>query len=158
MIISAAVIIVLISIDQITKIFAASHNVNMAVIPDLLYFRYAENKGAAFSFLDNQAWAPYFFICTAFAAAAAFIFALYYFRKRSKFLNITLALIIAGTIGNLLDRLFLGYVRDFIAPSFFANFNIADSCLVIGCFMLIFYMLFLDNKKNERVKSNNTKK
>ena len=83
-------------------------------------------------------------------------------KPKGKWLNTSIALMFSGTIGNFIDRLAFGYVRDFINVHFFANFNIADSCLCVGAFMLIFYVLFLDEdpifkigKKKQAVKEEN---
>ena len=74
------------------------------------------------------------------------------FKKRSAFFGISTAMIVAGAIGNLVDRLVFGKVRDFIyfSPINFPVFNVADICLTIGIIMFAIYMIFLSTKSNEK--------
>ena len=76
-------------------------------------------------------------------------------KKKTIFYCVSLGLICGGAIGNLVDRIFLGYVRDFIKFSFFSfNFNIADACLTIGVILFAVYLIFFDDvfKKGNKVK------
>ena len=70
-------------------------------------------------------------------------------RRRSKLLSFSLALLIAGGIGNLIDRIRLGYVVDMIEIKLFrfAIFNVADICVTAAVFLIIIYLLFIDGKK-----------
>ena len=137
-------------LDQITKIIVDANMALYDTIPvidnALITFSITNhyNEGASFSFLANAEWAQTFFICLTVAVlVGAFIF-LIFAKIDSKWLKATITLLISGTIGNFIDRLAFGYVRDFIDVPFFANFNVADCCLCIGAFMLIFYIMFLD--------------
>ena len=86
----------------------------------------------------------------------ALLFAVYC--SNSRFFTISTCLIIGGAIGNLYERIVQGFVTDFIAFNIFGyefpRFNIADSCIVIGCLLLVFYVLFL--QKNNRIFRENT--
>ncbi len=131
------------------------------VIPYLFDFQYVHNTGAAFSFLADWEYSRIFFIILTFLAVAAFLYVLIRYGKNSKFLSVTMALIIGGALGNLYDRMVYHYVRDFIRFAFwenFAVFNLADSALTIGVVMFAVYYIFLykedaSKKKNAAVPS-----
>ena len=141
------------ALDLITKYFAQELYFNFVVIPELVKFKLTYNTGAAFSFLSDKSWAITLFAIITFIALALilgyFIFNIIKRKKVSKWLLISLSLIFAGALGNLIDRLMLGKVRDFIfvfynTQIFPAIFNVADMALVIGVIMTCIYLLFLD--------------
>ena len=106
---------------------------------DVFHLTYTENRGAAFGMLQGGRW---FFIVATVVVCGGVIWFLYKDRKRMHLLmKISLALILGGALGNFIDRVWLGYVRDmFSAVIFnFAIFNVADMALSIGC-----GLLFLD--------------
>ena len=140
--------------DQITKIICDAYQVNVPVIEGVLKIDIAYNKGASFSFLSNVEWAQTFFVILTVVVLAFGIGFILYEKPKSKWLNSSLALMFSGTIGNFIDRLAFRYVRDFINVPFFANFNVADICLCVGAFMLIFYVLFLGNDPVFNFKKN----
>lgn len=121
----------------------------MVVIPYCFNFRYAENRAAAFSLTRSfPDWFRMPFLIS-FSALAMLIVALWYFRmeKPDGLLLAALALIEAGAVGNLIDRVRLGYVIDFIDwyagfinPSWpsWPTFNIADSCIVLGAILVLY--------------------
>ena len=129
--------------DQISKIICDAYQVNIPVLEGILKIDIAYNKGASFSFLSNVEWAQTFFILLTVVVLAFGVGFIIVKKPKSKWLNSALALMFSGTIGNFIDRLAFRYVRDFINVPFFANFNVADICLCIGAFMLIFYVLFM---------------
>ena len=130
-------------VDQISKIICDAYKVNIPVLEGILKIDIAYNKGASFSFLSNVEWAQTFFIVLTVVVLAFGVGFIIVKKPKSKWLNSALALMFSGTIGNFIDRLAFRYVRDFINVPFFANFNVADICLCIGAFMLIFYVLFM---------------
>lgn len=130
-------------VDQISKIICDAYKVNIPVLEGILKIDIAYNKGASFSFLSNVEWAQTFFILLTVVVLAFGVGFIIVKKPKSKWLNSSLALMFSGTIGNFIDRLAFRYVRDFINVPFFANFNVADICLCIGAFMLIFYVLFM---------------
>lgn len=143
----------ILAVDLITKYFAQELNFNFVVIPELVKFKLTYNTGAAFSFLSDKSWAITLFAIITFIALALilgyFIFNIIKRKKVSKWLLISLSLIFAGALGNLIDRLMLGKVRDFIfvfynTQIFPAIFNVADMALVVGVIMTCIYLLFLD--------------
>ncbi|VTS31101.1 lipoprotein signal peptidase [Streptococcus porcinus] len=126
-------------LDQVSKWWIVSH-INLGdvrpFIPGVLSLTYLQNRGAAFSILQNQQW---FF---ALMTIAVIGFAIIYYLKAKKMpilKELALLLIISGGIGNFTDRLRLGYVVDMIHLDFmnFAIFNLADSYLSIGVLLLV---------------------
>ena len=121
---SIAVLIVV--LDQITKILLT--NVHFGII------NFVTNTGAAFSLFKGGV--VYLSIISIFVI----LFIIYYFKKNTK-LYLPLAFLLGGATGNLIDRLFLGHVRDFVDLKFWPVFNVADSFNVIGV-IIIAYLVF----------------
>ncbi len=144
--ISLAVII----LDQISKIFITSAyaiNESKSIIDGVLSFVYIKNTGAAFGIFEG---ARVFFIII---TVLVFILGFWYFKKNpitNRFEKLAVSFIAGGAIGNLIDRAFLGYVRDFISADFinFPIFNIADCFVCIGTGIYILCVLF-EGKSNE---------
>ncbi len=115
------------------------------VIQNVLYLTYVENRGAAFGILQNQRW---FFIVVTLAVIVAMLVYVIWKKTNHKMLLISFALIIGGGVGNLIDRLMLSYVIDFIDFRLihFPVFNVADICVVCGSILLCIYVLFFDRK------------
>lgn len=132
-------------LDQLTKIFTTGFSVG--IIPNFLSFIYTQNTGVAFSFLSGKSW---IFIPISLVAAIALIAFFLLAKKKSFLLTIGLSLVVAGAIGNLIDRIFLGFVRDFISFHFFpAIFNFADVCITIGTILLAIYLVFFFGKEKQ---------
>lgn len=143
-------------LDQLTKWWAVHHLKPIDEIPiirDVLYFKYTTNDGMAFGLLSEHRWI--FILLTALILAAILIF-LHKTREQKKhpLLSVSLALVLGGGIGNMIDRiffsdtLFCGKVVDFIDFRLidFAIFNLADSAVCVGEVLLILYILFVDGK------------
>jgi signal peptidase II len=141
-------------IDQTTKSWAQARlrlKDDIAVIPGLLNFAYAENTGVAFSMFDDHGdtgrWA---LSAVAFFAATLVLYFLWKTPRSDDRVLGSLALLLAGIIGNVTDRLRLGYVVDFIdfhiGGWHYPTFNVADMAIVIGAALLILDM-FLTKKK-----------
>lgn len=133
-------------------------------IKGLISITYVQNTGAAWSFLSGVSWAQTFFkILTVVALCLFTAMYLYAMKKRYKWLMYSIVFIVGGTIGNFVDRVAFGYVRDFILLTFmdFPVFNIADSFLCVGVVMFVIHYLFLDSdalfKKSSDNKDNNDK-
>lgn len=131
-------------IDRITKYIAVT-TVKVDGPKEFLFglfnFTYVENTGAAFSlFFDKTDVLS--LLTVLFLAVIVFLLMKKQFE--SKFLNASLILVISGGFGNLIDRIFYGYVIDFIEPLFvdFAVFNFADCCITVGAFMIIAYEIY----------------
>ncbi|MEH6469640.1 MAG: signal peptidase II [Halopseudomonas sp.] len=100
------------------------------------------NKGAAFSFLATQeGWQRWFFSLIAIAVGGYLLHWLSKISRAERVLSIALALILGGALGNLVDRLLLGYVIDFISlhwqHHYYPAFNIADSAITVGAVLLL---------------------
>ena len=156
--ITLAVITVLTVIDQLTK-YAAVVTVKINGPKEFLFglfqFRYAENTGAAFSsFSDNTSLLSVFTV----AVVIIGLFVVLTRKLKSNFINICLVLILSGGIGNVIDRIRLGYVVDFIEPLFidFAVFNFADCCITVGAFLIIGYEIYdlINDYKLKKHKEN----
>jgi len=137
--------------DQATKYYAATILIKqpgytVPIISNILHLTYAENKGAAFSILQNQRW---LFITLTIIICIVIIFILITHSSMHILLKISLSLILGGAIGNLIDRIKLGYVIDFIDFRIinYPIFNLADSAVVIGTILLSYYVVFLSDKK-----------
>ena len=138
--------ILLILLDQWTKALAVAHLMNQEpfiIIPKVFQLRYLENRGAAFGMLQGQ---QTFFVVT---ASIALLFICYaYFKlpwnRRFHFLRVIGLMIGAGAVGNLIDRITLGYVVDFFYFELidFPIFNVADIYITVATFVLAALILF----------------
>jgi signal peptidase II len=139
----------LVVLDQVTKIViqhALVAGASIEVFPPVLTLVLAYNPGAAFSFLaSGSGWQRYFFVIIA-ALASALILYMMNRHRADRFLCFSLALVLAGAIGNLIDRLRYGAVVDFVLLRWpggprlldpWPAFNLADSCITIGAVLLI---------------------
>ena len=165
-VIPVIVIIALIACDQITKYLVEKNKTNTTVINNFFYLSYALNSGAGFSFLADKSWGQTLFkIITPIALVGFISFYVFAVKKSYKWLTYALSLIIAGTIGNYIDRLLNSCVVDFLrfqfGRYFFPTFNVADICLTVGVIMLIIHFLFFDNsalfKKQPKAAEENHK-
>lgn len=134
-------VIGVIVLDQIIKVLIRSTmyiGESLPVIKEVFHITYVQNRGGAFSILSGQG------LILTVVPLAAIIFAIWYMEKHldehwSLFLS--LSLIIGGGIGNLIDRILLGFVTDMIDFRFFPVFNIADIAVCVGAGFLILYTL-----------------
>lgn len=150
----SVMIILIVAFDQVTKLLAQkylSDGTVVTFIKGIVQFNYAENTGMAFSLFTGARWI--FIIITVLACGCALW---YMFSNRCKplWLYWSIGVVIAGGVGNLIDRTLYGFVIDFIEPTFmnFAIFNIADCAVTLGAVSLIAYLvldLFKKEKKDE---------
>ncbi len=150
------IIILTVFADQISKYVAfmkLQDSKPIVLINNFLKLSYVKNHGAAWGILQNQ---RYFFI----VLTALIVIGLAVYVKTNKSLNkltiISIYLIIGGAIGNLIDRIKMGYVIDFIDVNFgdlydFPVFNFADSFIVIGTFLMV-YLILTDKYENQKQK------
>lgn len=135
--------VAVVAADQICRILAVEYLKPVGTIPiikGLLDFRYIENTGAAFSILQDQRW---FFVTVTAVICVLVVFALFRYHRHEFFSYGASILILGGGIGNLIDRVFYGYVVDYIRISFFpAIFNFSDCCITVGALFLIVHVLF----------------
>ncbi|MBO5060852.1 MAG: signal peptidase II [Clostridia bacterium] len=146
-IIAAAVV----GIDQLAKVLVAA-NLSATdcihVIPGLFDFVYVKNTGAAFSILsDNTALLG---VISVFFCIGVIVY-WYMMKPKHKLLRLSVTLLFAGALGNAIDRIFRGFVVDFISTAFmtFPVFNIADIAITVGAALLIIYLLFFDKSEDK---------
>lgn len=145
------VIIIGFLLDRVTKLWALSslRSTNeMVIIKGFFSFTYVENKGAAWNIFVGKTIFLIVFTC---AILCGVVFYLIKYRPKNKFMRIALSLIIAGALGNIVDRVIYKHVVDFILfhykdVYYYPVFNIADVCVVIGTLLLLICML-RDGKK-----------
>lgn len=155
-----AVILGGIGLDQLSKLLAAKFLQPVATVPiwsGVLHLTYVENKGAAFGMLADHRW---IFMTVSTVAIIGIALYLYSGRNTSKLFTSALMLIVSGGIGNMIDRIALGYVVDFIdfALIDFAVFNIADSLVCIGAGLLILSLILDIINETKLAKANKDKK
>ncbi len=119
------------------------------LIPNILSLTYIQNTGAAWSILEGQ---MVFFTIITTIAVIVVTYLLIRYRQENKFLTIGLALVLAGAIGNFIDRVRLNYVVDMFQTDFmnFPIFNVADMSLVIGVGLIFIYTLFDEQMKGNK--------
>ena len=129
----ASLTLIIIILDQITKYLVLKLNPSLNL--NLFTLHLIKNTGAGFGILKNQTW------LLALISLAVVIFLIYYYPKlpKDKFPQIMTALFLAGTIGNLIDRVFRKFVVDFFDFGWWPAFNVADACITVGVFGLIWY-------------------
>mgnify|MGYP002292556510 FL=1 len=149
--------IILITIDQIFKYYILINKENLPnnIINGVLNFTYCENRGIAFGI--GQGGAKIFALITLLMIIVALIYIAFKFNKLKGLTVFGIALVISGGIGNLIDRLFRGYVIDYIDFSEivdFPIFNFADICIVVGVIIIgISYLKNEGGEVNERINS-----
>ena len=143
--IAAAVIV----FDRVVKKLVVSNMVPWETIPvieDIFHFTYVQNRGAAFSMWQGQ-W----IILIGFPLAAIAVGLILIYLKRNKWDKLMLtsvAIICGGGVGNLIDRIMLGYVVDLFDFRVFPVFNIADIFICVGCGLMILDVLFFERKNS----------
>jgi signal peptidase II len=150
----AGTALVLYVADQATKaliVMALEPGESVDVLGELVRIWYVRNTGAAFSLFPGAIW---LFIPVTVVALVMIGYFFRAFRDRGPLLiHVVLGTILAGTLGNLTDRLRLGYVVDFISVGIgdlrFPTFNVADSAVVVGIGLLVAYLTFADARRRQ---------
>jgi signal peptidase II len=147
--------VVIVIVDQVTKwaIVEWVPLYDKVPVNSFINITHQKNSGAAFSFLaDAGGWQRWFF--TALASVVSAVIAVWLWRIRNDgyaILSAGLALVLGGAIGNLIDRIMLGHVTDFIQVWFgnwaFPSFNVADAGISVGAALLIIDALFFSGKQ-----------
>ena len=148
---------VVMAIDQVTKLYF-EHNFQLYqtldVLAPIFNFTLAHNYGAAFSFLaDKGGWQKWLFSGLALAVSLCLMAYLRKIPQQAKLLALGLSLVMAGALGNLIDRVRLGYVIDFLHVHYgnawhFPIFNIADVAINIGVALILIDAFLLESKRN----------
>ncbi len=151
MLLSILIILLSILLDQWTKYLAVVHLSpidTMPLIPDILHLTYLENRGAAFGMLADKRW-----VFMILSTVSIVLILVWLFREKpaSLWVNVAVSMIVGGGIGNMIDRVKLGYVVDFIdvrAIDFYV-FNGADSFVCVGCGMVVVWVLYMELVKKQ---------
>jgi len=147
-------IIFLVVLDQISKILIASYlslGESLNLLP-FLNFTLIHNPGIAFSFFDDGGYiSRWLLVITVSGILAYLLFLMYKKTPKNRLELMSLILIISGGLGNLVDRVFLGYVVDFVHAFYqdysFYVFNMADSYITVGIILYLSYFFFIERVK-----------
>ena len=149
--------VLVIVLDQLSKFWVLATltpGQKLAVIPDFFYWTLAFNTGAAFSFLaDSGGWQRWLFTGLALVISIVLLVWLKRTRAGDWRTALPLALVLGGAIGNVIDRIRLGHVTDFILVYFgdwaYPAFNVADSAVCVGAVLLILFSLLSPNASGD---------
>ena len=149
-----AIILAVIALDVITKVLTVEfieYGESIPVIKGIVSFSHIHNKGAAWGILANHRWV---FLVISTVTVLGMLLYLYLGHAENKLYGVSLSMIAAGGIGNMIDRISLGFVIDFIEVKFidFPVFNTADSFVCIGAGLLILALvleLIAESKKQK---------
>ncbi|MGM9946787.1 signal peptidase II [Floccifex sp.] len=146
---------VLIAVDQYTKQVIVNHlalHEQIQIIDHFLYLTYYQNTGAAFSMMEG--FGTIFFLIITLVALVVIVYMFYHSDRR--FTNFGYILVFSGAIGNLMDRMLLQYVRDFIGVYIgnyaFPIFNVADICITVGFGIILLCMVLEEIEEKKRWK------
>ena len=158
-IIAVVLILVGVGLDQLTKYLVVSNmalHESIDIIPGVFRFTYIQNDGAAFGSLDNARWVFMILSTVAIIGILAYMF---WKKPQNKLMLAALTLIVSGGIGNMIDRIALGYVIDFLDFCAFPKvwmwvFNVADSFVCFGAGLLILWLVLdmIRDYKTEKAK------
>ncbi len=149
------IVVILVAFDQLTKhiVLNSLAPIKQKVLIDGFFnLTYVENRGAAFGAMQGARW---FFVILAVVVVSAVAFYYYKCEKtpRTLPLRISLIMLVGGTVGNVIDRVFRGYVVDFLDFIVFGYdfpvFNVADILIVLGTFLLAGCILLMDVKTDK---------
>ena len=146
-----------VGLDQLSKYLAVAHLKEIDTFPlieGIFHLTYLENRGAAFGMLANHRWV--FMVISTAAIVAVIVFMLAGYKKYyNPLLYTALAFIAGGGIGNMIDRVALGYVVDFFDFRLinFAVFNVADTFVCVGCAVVVLYIILDDIKAAKQKKA-----
>lgn len=159
MIMIGAIIAGVIALDQISKVLVLKflYEEQVELLPGVLNFTYVENRGMAFGLLSEHRW-----VFMVLSVVGIGLVAFYLFRYvKSTLSRVALALVVGGGIGNMIDRIVLGFVVDFIDFCLFDFwvwvFNIADAAVCVGAALFVLDMILeivRDAKKTRHVSEN----
>ena len=142
----------LVALDQLVKFLVRSNiglGESVPFLPHVLQFTYVQNTGAAFSLLEEHTW-----VLTLISAVVSVVLVVMLVKRvfRTRAANALLAVVLAGAVGNLIDRVAFGYVTDMFNFQFmrFAVFNVADVCVVCGGIAFCIYFLFFYDKLEKK--------
>ncbi|HBX23842.1 MAG TPA: signal peptidase II [Desulfotomaculum sp.] len=147
----AAIVLLTLILDQFSKYIITSGmylGESLAVFPPVFYITYVLNPGAAFGMLANQ---TNFFIVVSLLLIIGVLVAYRYLPRERVWTYIALGLVVGGAMGNLIDRIRLGLVIDFLDFRVWPVFNLADTAIVTGAFILVLDVWLADRKETRKV-------
>ena len=159
MIVTILVTVLAVIADQVSKHFLGAFlrgldTQSYPLLPDILHLTYVENRGAAFGMLADHRWV---FMILSVLGIAAILLLVAKEKPESRWVQLAAGLIVGGGIGNMIDRVRLGYVIDFIDCRFvdFYVFNIADCCVTVGCglYMLLVVIETIRDRKKKKASA-----
>ena len=140
-------------LDQLIKYFVVQYLPQagtVTAVPYILDLTYVENRGVAFGMFKDMRW---IFVVFTAIIILVLLYIIIFKGIKSKLFLISSALIIGGGIGNLIDRIFLGYVIDYLQLSFFSPVcNFADYAITVGTVLLVIYLLFFSDSSKANPK------
>ncbi len=150
-----AIALLVVAADQLSKWWIVSNLALGETLVDYGFFRIirVQNTGAAFGIFQGH---PLVFTIIDFVGIAVFLFMVLFMSRRWPFLDRMwvrsgIGLVLGGTVGNLVDRLRVGHVTDFLDVKIWPTFNVADSAITVGVIILIFCIIFLYKPSEKRV-------
>ncbi len=152
--IEIGIMCLLLAVDLLTKHFVYGHcetQGDIVIIDGVIRFTAVKNTGASFGIFKNATTA--LTVVSLICSVILILFIFYSYPRKNKWLRSALVMITAGALGNVIDRLHFGYVRDMVYFELidFAVFNFADSCLTVGTAVLIIYIIFFYTKEEESI-------
>ncbi|VAW49622.1 Lipoprotein signal peptidase [hydrothermal vent metagenome] len=149
---SVIIAVLIVLIDRITKLFfidLLSYGESLPIIKNVFHMTLVHNTGIAFGMFKDQGAV---FIIIPIIAIILLIFNIYYYKQNDEVLSrsyiVAFSLILGGAIGNLIDRIYYGYVIDFIDFRIWPVFNIADSAITIGAVVVAIQCFQLSSKSD----------
>jgi signal peptidase II len=149
----------LLILDQLSKLYIDRNfflGESVTVFENFFHITYIRNKGAAFGILSGSPWRVPFFVTIGIVASFALLWYLYTTRRDQKLLQISLVMIFSGAIGNVIDRIRLAEVIDFVDVHWFQHhwpaFNVADSAITVGVALMI-VDLWREERRMKRAKN-----
>lgn len=142
----------LLAIDQLTKWIVLEKlplGDTVALIEGVFHFTHHRNTGAAWGILDGRIW---LLAIVTLVVLVAVIYYMVRYRPKNKWLNASLILLTGGALGNFFDRIFRGFVVDFLDFRLinFPIFNVADCFIVVGAVIFAAYMIFCEYQKEKK--------
>lgn len=136
--------------DQLSKLWAVAslgpqpHQRTISLIGDWFNLIYSRNTGVAFGLFQN--WSQLFIFTSILITAGAIYAYAYHLPNQSLSIQVAIGLIVGGALGNIMDRIRLGYVVDFISVGWWPIFNLADSGITVGVSILALYLIFVGDE------------
>ena len=152
---AAIIAIVAVILDQISK-YIVVQNIGLyetvPFIKGFMSFYHTRNTGAAFSMFSDKRWVSMVF---SFISMGLIVYMLIQEYRRHPLMNISLGMVLGGGVGNMIDRIRLGYVVDFFHTDFidFAVFNVADCFITVGAVLLAVYVIFFEPRVEKKLQA-----